>query len=166
MDITLSAKKNLGDILHAPVLIKNDIFIEVSVHKLFLVLENAETWPCWSSLIKHVAWVNKPPVSLSSRRIVEAAWGIIGNEAVVAWEPDKRMAFSFIESSMPYIKGLGSDYELLALGGARVHLVWRIGVWPKDKLSDLWFRALTPLLRLIFKRQLVKLKQYVERHHQ
>ena len=90
-------------------------------------LEDAAVWPKWAPAIKKVTWTSPKPFGLGTTRTVDLIGGMLAEEEFIGWEPNRRMAFYFVRTSMP-ADAFAEDYVLRDLGDGRTEIAWTMGM--------------------------------------
>ena len=70
------------------------------------MLDDAESWPHWATVITKVTWTSPEPRGVGTTRVVNMRGGITGDEEYLAWEPHAHMAFRFNEASTRKHRGV------------------------------------------------------------
>jgi hypothetical protein len=141
-------------------LFRNSVELAITPEQLFDVLGDAESWPCWATVITKVTWTSTEPRGVGTTRTVDMRGGIVGNEEFLAWEPFTRMAFRFNECSTRAVAAFAEDYRVEIIpGGCR--LTWIMAQKPAGPARLAMF-AVAPLLNLGLRRFLSNLRNYTD----
>ena len=133
--------------------------LECTPHQLFEVFEDADAWTEWVGTIDNVEWTSSKPFGVGTTRTVTIAGGQIGEEEFIAWERGKRMAFMFVQGTLP-AKSFGEDYLVTDLGNGRCKLRWTMAMVPVGP-GKIFLRVFGPAMRWYLKRILKSLQRYI-----
>jgi uncharacterized protein YndB with AHSA1/START domain len=128
----------------AAVRIVSEVTVDATAAEVFACLEDADAWPKWAPAITHVEWTSPRPFGLGTTRTVSMVGGMVGEEAFIAWEPDRRMAFYFTHANMP-AAAFAEDYTLTDMGRGRVRVRWVMAMTPMGA-SKRTMPLVTPIL--------------------
>jgi len=134
----------------------NSVDLRITPEQLFDVFADANAWPRWAKVIRHVEWTSPLPPVVGTTRTVRMLGGLVGSEEFLVWEPHTQMAFRFNEASERSISAFAERYNVeptaegcrltwtlaLAVDGPGRHLMPISGV-----VSDLAFRWFLRRLR-------------------
>jgi len=165
-DITPCDRKTIDEIRNAPILVLNTIDLKCSAERLFAIFEDEEAWTIWGSSLEKVTWTSAKPFGVGTTRTVEMAGGIVGVEEFIVWEDNQRMAFCFTESSMPNMDAFGEDYVIEQVDEQTIRLHWYAAFWPSKLVAVFFFKLLKPVMKLLLKSFLKKLKKMCEGDYQ
>jgi uncharacterized protein YndB with AHSA1/START domain len=144
----------------APYVFSNSVDLAVTPEQLWEVLDDADAWPRWASVIRKVEWTSPQPHGVGTTRTVTMLGGLKGDEEFLAWEPGERMAFRFNAASLEAVKAFAELYTIEATPeGCR--LTWTLAQEPQG-LASLTMAPGRPLLNLGFKKFLENLRRYTD----
>jgi len=123
----------------APYKFVNEVEINASAEEIFSVLEDAEAWPKFFKAISNVTWTSPKPFGVGTTRTVTSQ-GMKFHEEFVVWEQNKRYAFYFTATSMPFVNALYEDYLLEELANGITKFTYTVACEPK-----LFIRLLGPI---------------------
>jgi len=86
---------------------------------------------------------------------------MIGYEEFIAWEPGKRMAFTFVGCSKDATEKFLEDYRVTDLGDGSCRVEWYMAMDTRGFSKHLMWMT-RPLLRLANRRMFKKFKKYTE----
>jgi hypothetical protein len=66
----------------APYRFRNSLDLAITPEQLFEVLDDAESWPRWATVITKVTWTSPEPRGVGTTRTVDMRGGIVGNVGV------------------------------------------------------------------------------------
>lgn len=111
----------------APHRFANSVDLAITPEQLFEVFADAEAWPRWAKVIRHVEWTSPLPPGVGSTRVVSMLGGLKGAEEFLVWEPYRQMAFRFNEASEKSIRAFAERYDVVETpGGCR--LTWTLAL--------------------------------------
>ena len=111
----------------APHRYSNSVDLAITPERLFEVFADADAWPRWAKVIRHVEWTSPLPPGVGSTRVVSMLGGLKGSEEFLVWEPPTQMAFRFNEASERSIRAFAERYDVVATpGGCR--LTWTLAL--------------------------------------
>jgi carbon monoxide dehydrogenase subunit G len=96
----------------APFRFVSTVDLSITPEQVWQVLDDAESWPHWATVITKVTWTSPEPHGLGATGVVDMRGGITGDEEHLAWEPHVHMAFRFNEASSGSIAAFAEDYRL------------------------------------------------------
>jgi uncharacterized protein YndB with AHSA1/START domain len=119
--------------------------------RVWAALADLASWPGWFPLMTTAAWTGATIARVGAER--EVALRLLGRfrERMIAWEPERRFAFTMIASTSPMARRLAEDYRLAPDGGGGSTLDWVFAAEP-TALGRLARPALVPMMRGIFAR--------------
>ncbi len=144
----------------APARFRNSVDLAITPDQAFSVLADAESWPHWASVITKVTWTSPEPHGVGTTRTVDMRGGIVGAERFLAWEPGRRMAFRFEQSSTSSLEAFLEDYLIEPTPQGCV-LTWTLA----NRLGGVARRAsfaTAPVMNLMFRRFLRNLRRYTD----
>jgi hypothetical protein len=86
--------------------------LPVSPAQLFASFGSAEDWETWVPIIDSVTWTSPQPFGPGATRSVKTTDGATAKEEFIAWEPGKRIAFRFNETTNARLQALAEDYRV------------------------------------------------------
>ena len=90
----------------APFRFVSTVDLAITPEQVWEVLDDAESWPHWATVITKVTWTSPEPHGIGTTRVVNMRGGIVGDEEYLAWEPYAHMAFRFNEASSGKHRGV------------------------------------------------------------
>jgi uncharacterized protein YndB with AHSA1/START domain len=119
-----------------PVTVHRTIHLSAPPPEVFAVLADLAGWSTWFGAMKKVR-IDGPASGVGALRTVWVA-GTRVQERFLAWEPDRRLTFAIVASSVPGLAAMVEDWALSAdpaTGGTRLEIT--IGVEPAGILRRL-----------------------------
>lgn len=144
----------------APTSITVEVTARATPAQVFAALEDAAAWPKWAPAIKKVTWTSPKPFGLGTTRTVDLIGGMVAEEEFIGWEPNRRMAFYFVRTSMP-ADAFAEDYVLTDLGDGRTEIAWTMAMTPAKGRTNPGF--VNALMRRSNVWMLGRFAKYVER---
>src|SRR5262249_40960192 len=135
---------DLSFIDRAPFHFDNEAVINASPARVFELFATGEAQSEWFKDFKDARWFSDPPHGVGSTREV-ALKTLRVKERFVAWEPGRRMAFSFYAITMPLVKAMLEDLQFEPMGEGRTRFRWRAYYDPTAAM-----RLVHPVARMIF----------------
>ena len=83
----------------APFRFVSTVDLTITPEQAFEVLDDAQSWPQWATVITKVVWTSPEPRGIGTTRTVTMRGNIVGDEEFIAWEPFSHMAFRFNQST-------------------------------------------------------------------
>ena len=123
------------------------------------MLDDAESWPHWATVITKVTWTSPEPRGVGTTRTVNMRGGIVGDEEFLAWEPFSHMAFRFNEASTRSIAAFAEDYRVVPTAGG-CHLTWVMAMKPNGVAGRLGMTVGRPVMSWMFQKFLYNLRDY------
>lgn len=138
---------------------ENKVSLSAPPDKVFEVFADCSSWSKWFPDVVSAKWETDPPHGLGSRRIAKLKT-LTAREEFIAWEPGKRFTFTVYALSVPLVRRMVEDYQLVADGDGGSILQWNVFYEP------LWFlrpfnALIGPVFRRMFRRALKGLSEYV-----
>ena len=137
--------------------------VRASPEQIFEVLEDAHAWTVWAMPIQKVEWTSPRPFGVGTTRTVSMIGGMEGYEEFVAWEPGKRMAFTFVGCNKNATEKFLEDYRVTDLGNGHCKVEWFMAMEPRGFSRRLMWLT-RPLMRLANRRMFRKFRFYTERY--
>jgi hypothetical protein len=135
--------------------------VRATPEQVFEVFEDAHAWTVWAMPIQKVEWTSPKPFGIGTTRTVSMMGGMDGYEEFVAWEPGKRMAFTFIGCSKDATEKFLEDYRVADLGDGTCQVDWYMAMEPRGfSRRIMWMTR--PLMRFANRRMFRKFKAYTE----
>ena len=135
--------------------------VRATPRQIFEVFEDAQAWTVWAMPIQKVEWTSPRPYGVGTTRSVHMMGGLIGHERFIAWEPGRRMAFTFIGASKDATEKFLEDYRVEDLGNGTCRVQWYMAMEPKGFSRHLMFLT-RPLMRFAVRSMFRKFRQYTE----
>lgn len=143
----------------APFRFVSTVDLSITPEQVWQVLDDAESWPHWATVITKVTWTSPEPHGLGATRVVDMRGGITGDEEYLAWEPQVHMAFRFNEASSGSIAAFAEDYRLEpTAAGCRLTLV--MAMKPNGVAARLGMTLGRPMMSWLFQKFLYNLRDY------
>jgi hypothetical protein len=147
-------KVGLGYPDSAPVSMEFVADLPISAEALFACFKSPDTW-AWAT-ISRVEWETPEPFGEGTTRTVHTANGRV-QEHFFLWDSPRRMAFRFENGDISLLNAFVEDYcvedSCVEGTGDSCRLTWRIGL----EFRGL-FKLLTPVLKIIMRRQFETLR--------
>lgn len=142
---------------------KAEEIVRATPEQIFEVFEDAHAWTQWAMPIRNVEWTSPRPFGVGTTRTVSMMGGMDGYEEFIAWEPGKRMAFTFIGSNKAATEKFLEDYRVTDLGNGSCRVEWYMAMEPRGfSRNVMWLTR--PMMRLANKRMFRKFKAYAENY--
>jgi len=135
--------------------------VKATPEQIFDVFENAHSWTEWALPIQKVEWTSPQPYGVGTTRNVHMMGDMIGYEEFVAWEPGKRMAFSFVGCSKNTTEKFLEDYRVTDLGNGSCRVEWYMAMEVAGFSRRLMFLT-RPVIRIANRTMFRKFKKYTE----
>ena len=137
--------------------------VRASPAAIFEVFEDAHAWTVWAMPIQKVEWTSPRPFGVGTTRSVHMLGGMIGHEEFIAWEPGKRMAFTFVGCNKEATEKFLEDYRVTDLGDGRCRVEWYMAMETRGfSRHMMWLTR--PLMRFANRRMFRKFREYTEAH--
>jgi hypothetical protein len=120
---------NLDYIEKAPYKSVNEVTVDASTQEIFEFFEKGESWVNWISFISKVEWTSPKPFGSDTTRNVTLN-GIKVDEVFVVWDNGKRLSFYFATTSVPFVKSLLEDYQLLEVNTRKTKIIHTVAFEP------------------------------------
>ena len=142
---------------------RTETVVKATPAQVFEVFEDAQAWVAWVKPLEKLEWTSPRPYGVGTSRMVTMLGGIDGYEEFVAWQADKRMAFTFTGCSNNLVEKLMEDYQVSDLGSGRSRVEWAMGFELRGFPRYLIWLA-RPILRITQRRMFARFKEYVENY--
>ncbi|KUH98492.1 polyketide cyclase [Mycolicibacterium acapulense] len=150
---------DLDFVENAPFRFVSTVDLAITPEQLFEVLADAQSWPCWASVITEVTWTSPEPRGVGATRTVKMRGGIVGDEEFLAWEPYSHMAFRFNEASTGSIGAFAEDYRVVRTAQG-CHLTWVMAMKPNGAAARIGMTLGGPVMGWLFQKFLYNLRDY------
>lgn len=144
-------------------LFRAEEIVKASPETIFEVFEDAHAWTVWAMPIQKVEWTSPRPYGIGTTRSVHMMGDMIGYEEFIAWEPGKRMAFTFVGCSKDATEKFLEDYRVTDLGDGSCRVEWYMAMDTRGFSRHLMWMT-RPLLRLANRRMFKKFREYTENY--
>lgn len=135
--------------------------VQATPEQIFDVFEDAHAWTEWAMPIRNVEWTSPRPFGVGTTRTVSMMGGLVGYEEFVAWEPGKRMAFTFVGCNKDATEKFLEDYRVTDLGNGSCAVEWYMAMEPRGfSRHMMWLTR--PVMRMANRRMFRKFKAYTE----
>jgi uncharacterized protein YndB with AHSA1/START domain len=116
--------------------------LPVSADELFRRFEDPEFWRRW--IVDRVEWTSPAPLGRGATRNVWVG-PLQAEEHFFAWDPGRRIAFTFARSTIGLLESFAEDYRLTDLGDGRCELEWTMAFSTRGRIrgAGLIKKALT-----------------------
>lgn len=149
---------------NAPHRFVSSVDLPVTPEQVWEVLDDAESWPHWATVITKVTWTSPHPHGVGTTRVVNMRGGITGDEEFLAWEPFAHMAFRFNEASSASIRAFAEDYRIAPTAdGCR--LTWVMAMEPNGAAARLGMSLGRPVMSRMFQKYLYNLRDYTAKRY-
>jgi hypothetical protein len=143
----------------APMCFVNEVILDATPEDVFSLFEDESSWPKWFKGMKKVEWTSPKPFGEGTTRTVTLDVMRV-YEHFFIWEQNKRFAFYFTGTSLPFVKALCEDYVLTPISEKQTKFTYTVACEP-----ILLVRILGPLakfaLNKMFKDSTVSLQEYI-----
>ena len=140
---------------------KAEEIVKASPGQIFEVFEDAHAWTVWAMPIQKVEWTSPRPFGVGTTRTVSMMGGMDGYEEFIAWEPGKRMAFTFVGCSKDSTDKFLEDYRVTDLGDGSCRVEWHMAMETRGASRHMMFLT-RPLMRLANRSMFKKFRKYTE----
>jgi uncharacterized protein YndB with AHSA1/START domain len=122
-------KEDLGFVARAPVVHVAEAVVAAPRAAVFAALADAAGWPAWFPNVRTAAWTSRPPHGVGTTREATVG-GSRWVEQMIAWDVDRRLAWTVTRATLPLAKALVESYEVDdAPGGTRLR--WTFALEPR-----------------------------------
>jgi hypothetical protein len=133
----------LAELDTAPMRIVTSAHIAGTAHAVFAELGDPSKW---FPMMRRSVWISAETGGLGAQREVVVRGLGAFRERMIAWDDDRRVAFTMTATSSPLVHQLGEDFRI-APEGDGVRLDWAMAARP-----TLLGRALEPATRVMMRR--------------
>jgi carbon monoxide dehydrogenase subunit G len=151
-------------IAHAPFRFVSTVDLTITPEQVFEVLDDAESWPQWATVITKVTWTSPQPHGVGTTRTVDMRGGIVGDEEFLAWEPHSHMAFRFNQASTGSIAAFAEDYRVVPTATG-CNLTWVMAMKPNGVAARLGMSLGRPVMARMFQKFLYNLRDYADKRY-
>lgn len=144
---------------HAPFRFVSTVELPITPEQVWEVLDDAESWPHWATVITKVTWTSPQPHGVGTTRVVNMRGGITGDEEYLSWEPYSHTAFRFNEASTGSIAAFAEDYRIEPTSNG-CRLTWVMAMKPKGLAAQLGMSLGRPVMAWLFQKFLYNLRGY------
>lgn len=138
---------------------KNTVTLDASAEAVFALFKDGDAWPKWYQAITKVKWTTAEPYGVGTTRTVWLG-PIKVDEYFFDWEENRRFAFYFTGSNLPYFSALVEEYVLEPIGEDRCQFTYTVAYNPIKPMRLLSRLAKYPM-GLGFKMATTSLQRYV-----
>jgi carbon monoxide dehydrogenase subunit G len=149
---------------HAPFRFVSTVDLGITPEQVFEVLDDADSWPQWATVITKVTWTSPEPRGVGTTRTVHMRGGIVGDEEFLAWEPYSHMAFRFNEASTSSIAAFAEDYRVVPTANG-CHLTWVMAMKPNGVAARIRMSLGRPVMSRMFQKFLYNLRDYTDKRY-
>lgn len=146
----------------APFRFVSTVDLNITPEQAFEVLDDAQSWPQWATVITKVTWTSPQPHGVGTTRTVDMRGGIVGDEEFLAWEPHSHMAFRFNKASTRSIAAFAEDYRIVPTATG-CNLTWVMAMKPNGVAARLAISLGRPVMARLFQKFLDNLRTYTSR---
>lgn len=127
-------KADLSFIEKAKVKEVNTVVLPASAERVFAIFRDGDAWPNWFGGMDKVEWTSPEPFGVGTTRSVWLG-PLRVDELFFDWVDDRRFAFHFSGTSLPFVKTLVEEYVLEPLGDDRCCFTYTVAYDPAFPLS-------------------------------
>lgn len=120
---------DLDFIKTAEVVERNSTVLNASAEAVFQLFAEAKEWPRWYPAITHVEWTSPKPYGVGTTRTVSLG-ALKVYEHFFDWQENRRFAFYFTGTNLPFVSALLEEYELTPLGDNRCEFSYTVAYNP------------------------------------
>lgn len=144
---------------------RSEEVVRATPEQIFEVFEDEVAWTIWAPPIKRVEWTSPKPFTVGTTRTVYMLGDMNGYEEFIAWEPGKRMAFTFLGCSKDNTEKFLEDYRVTDLGDGTCLVVWYMAM--ENRGESPWRSALMrPIMRMANRWMFRRFRKYTESYAQ
>jgi carbon monoxide dehydrogenase subunit G len=148
----------------APFRFVSTVDLTITPEQVFEVLDDAESWPHWATVITKVTWTSPRPHGVGTTRTVDMRGGIVGDEQFLAWEPHSHIAFRFNEASTRSIAAFAEDYRVVPTATG-CNLTWVMAMKPNGMAARFGMKLGRPVMARMFQKFLYNLRAYADKRY-
>ena len=148
----------------APFRFVSTVDLNITPEQVFEVLDDAQSWPQWATVITKVTWTSPQPHGVGTTRTVDMRGGIVGDEEFLAWEPHSHMAFRFNNASTRSIAAFAEDYRIVP-NAAGCNLTWVMAMKPNGAAARAGMSLGRPVMARMFQKFLYNLRDYADQRY-
>lgn len=153
-------EETLSFVESAPLTIKESGLVRETPARVFAAFADQSTWTKWFPLMRRCDWVTPGEKGLGATREVFLIGLGTFREKFIAWEEERRFAFTITESSSPFANAVCEDFRFQpADGGKYTHIDWTLAADPK-----LFGKVTRPVVEFTMRRVFRKSGVLLERH--
>lgn len=112
----------------------NSVVLPASAAQVFAVFRDADAWPRWFNGMRKVVWTSPEPFGVGTTRSVWLG-PLRVDEHFFDWVDDKRFAFYFTGTNLPFVKALVEEYQLDELDQGQCRFTYTVAYDPAMPLS-------------------------------
>lgn len=145
----------------APLRVSDSAVVRASPERVFRAFADTASWPKWFPLMTKAKWVSDAHEGIGAER--EVTLTLLGTyrEKFIAWEPEKRFAFTMTKSSSPLARAICEDFQFTAEdGGAATRIDWVLAADPRA-IGKVLRPVLEQTMKRVFRRSGPKLQAYL-----
>jgi uncharacterized protein YndB with AHSA1/START domain len=140
----------------APQTVRVSEHIEAPPAAVFALFADAASWPAWFPMMTKAVWLGAPGVVGAEREVTMRGFGTFV-ERILAFDQDRRFAFTVFKSSSGMMSKFGEDYRLTPEGpGTRFD--WTMGAEAAGA-----GRIAAPAMRVFMKQLLTRAARNLDR---
>lgn len=140
---------------------KAEEIVKATPEQIFEVFEDAHAWTVWAMPIQKVEWTSPKPFGVGTTRTVSMMGGMEGYEEFIAWEPGKRMAFTFVGSNKDATEKFLEDYRVTDLGDGSCRVEWYMAMDTKGFSRHMMWMT-RPVMRMANRHMFRQFRKYTE----
>lgn len=142
----------------APVVHRFEQTVPASRSAVFAALADPTTWPQWFPGVRAARYASPPPYGVGTIREADVA-GTRWVEEMIAWEPDRRWAYTVTSTTSPLARAQVESFEL-ADDPSGTRVCWTLAFEPRLLLRLTgWVAPL--VMRHLFERAMRNLGTYL-----
>lgn len=107
--------------------------IAATPDEVFAALADTPSWPKWFPALTGAQWTSGAPFGVGSTRTVEVGPVKI-EEKFIAWEPGSRWGFTFLKTTLPFVRA-GAELVELVKDGERTKVTYTMFLDPLPGLG-------------------------------
>ena len=142
-------------------LCKAEEIVKASPTTIFRVFEDAHAWTVWALPIQQVEWTSPKPYKVGTTRTVHMMGGMRAYEEFIAWDPGKRMAFTFVGCNKDVTEKFLEDYRVTDLGDGSCRVEWYMAIETRGPSRHMMWLT-RPIMQMANQHMLRKFRQYTE----